>query len=178
MTDQQDGGMPQAPALPPGRAQSFSRDTAWTPQQIEILEEVRRLSAGNKTIRWGELFRDNPEWKSILLAGGRPRYHLWHVSSTLLSGQPVTGPYSNWAKRGSSRPTGRRTKSKRGRAWWVKQGLPHPGSKEAREAKAAQKAESAEAPLDPQADFINFCPKCGHCVAHYKKVDKLIANTK
>jgi len=180
MTEQQNTEAPMAPQLPPGRPKD--ERLHWSDEQRAVLEQVRALSAGAKVIKWSRLFADHPEWKDILLEGGRrPMFHLWHVSRALLGSAAIPDSPYKAKELPVVRSLSRRKSSKRGKttAWWAKQGKPHPLSREGRALREANRptmpAEVAEHTQQKASDFINFCPKCGHGLAAYKRADQLMS---
>lgn len=148
----------------------------FTDEQKAIFKEIVDNPAyrTKNGFKWTQAFKDHPEWKQkILTDQGRPMSHLWHLSKQLQNGSAPVRPF--YKKPYVSRKARnvelvvvhkRGAYKKRKVAWWIKKGLPHPSSAEAR-ALRAPVAEAVRRLPTTSVAATTFCPHCGAHKSHF-----------
>lgn len=162
--------------------------TEWTEEQKALLLHITNnyKRANNTQIGWRKAFDDHPEWEAILLAGGRPFFHLWHASKSLLKGVVPDNLYAAKKEQKRANSAARYQRMKKLKAREVKPHKPHHMSREGRALRAAAAAREIAAaangmPTPPKpmpvatkpVAPIRHCPDCGCDLTPYNRAKEL-----
>lgn len=141
----------------------------WTPEQVAILQEAGRRykSVHGKNISWKRALQENPRWQEILLAGGRPFYHLWHTSAEILSGRRPTRPGAGKKMGLSQRRTPLASRKAGGlKAWETRR-------QNAVNQNAQVERQVAQQPAAVKFARVGHCPECGANLTPYHRAKEL-----
>lgn len=149
-----------------------------TDEQKVILQQIANTPSYHTSVgfSWALAFKEHPEWEKILLTDqGRPISHLWHMSRALKNGTIPGRPFP--LKKSSRGPYKKRRvevevvgrgpyKKHKSGGWWVRKGLPHPASAEARRLKVQRVDEVSEFVRKLPTTSVPATTFCQHCGAH------------